>query len=143
IACTSFRNWRRSASEIFQRSLPRKSTWPEVGGVKPRRIRARVVLPLPLSPATAVKEGVSSLMDSERSSSATLAFAPLPKIFVTFRSSIWVDIGTPVSVQVARNPAARANLLQIGNLHRTTAKGLFTARVEDAPAGRVEERGWR
>src|SRR5215471_10143448 len=51
--------------------------------MNPRSSRARVVLPLPLSPATVMKDGASLLMDREKLSSATVAPDPWPKIFVT------------------------------------------------------------
>ena len=51
---------------------PRYRIEPLVGWISPSSSRARVVLPLPLSPAMAVMDGLSSLMVSETSSTATV-----------------------------------------------------------------------
>src|SRR5438552_46982 len=60
-------------------SAPSKATEPELGLVMPRITRPRVVLPLPLSPATATISGRSARIERSRFSSATKGrFLPMP-----------------------------------------------------------------
>src|SRR3954470_15546801 len=80
----------RPVLSILERSCPRNRIEPSVGCVIPKSRRASVVLPLPLSPATAVIIGFSSLRVSDILSTATvwlLLIIPLPKTFDTFCAS--------------------------------------------------------
>src|SRR5262249_59123216 len=79
MAWTSCRNCHHSWRDIFHRFFPRYRISPEVGSVNPSSSRASVVLPLPLSPATAINDGTSALTDSEKSFKAVVAVGPLPK----------------------------------------------------------------
>src|SRR5438045_2615924 len=88
--------------------------------------RARVVLPLPLSPTTAVIVGGASSIASEKPSSATVGLArfnnPPPKVLVTCRTASSGGIRpsrrefrrSEGLVQVARDLSIRARLAQLG-----------------------------
>src|SRR5258708_3531557 len=70
--------------------LPRYITSPRVGAITPNSKRAKVVLPLPLSPTIAVIEGGSVSTRSEKLSNAIVdrrAKSPPPKTLVSWRAS--------------------------------------------------------
>ena len=88
---TSRLNSRRSLPDIFETSRPSYTTLPVVGLITPSSNRAKVVFPLPLSPATAVIDGRSAEIANEISSTATVMLerlnSPPPNTLVTLCSS--------------------------------------------------------
>src|SRR5262249_23012107 len=107
----------------------------------PRSRRLSVVLPLPLSPTTAVIDGRSPSMASEKSSSASVdvrSKRPPPKIFVTClaSSSVLIGAGSP---QVTRDPAVGARLPESRLVRAAAIEGVRAPRVEGASEREVAE----
>src|SRR5438876_12391102 len=138
---TSRRNARHSARNIACRSRPSYWTCPDVGAVRPRSRRLSVVFPLPLSPTTAVIDGRSPSMASEKSSRASVgprSKRPLPKTFVTRRasSSVVIAAGSP---QVARGPTGGPNFSESWLFHAATIDGVRAPRVEGASGREIAQ----
>src|SRR2546427_6197975 len=138
---TSRRNARHSARDIACRSRPSYWTCPDVGAVSPRSRRLSVVFPLPLSPTTAVIDGRSPQMASEKSSSASVdvrSKRPPPKIFVTRRASSSLLI-TSGSSHVTRGPTGVPYLSEPWLFRAAAIDGVRAPRMEGASGWQIAQ----
>src|SRR2546425_23359 len=105
------------------------------------RRRLSVVFPLPLSPTTAVIDGRSPSMASEKSSSASVdvrSKRPPPKIFVTRRASSRLLIAAGSS-QVARGPTGGPYLSEPWLFSAAAIDGVRAPRMEGASGWQIAQ----
>src|SRR6202035_1573226 len=113
---------------------------PPLCSVRPRRRRARVVLPEPLAPTTAMIEGVSAWIASDSPARASVLSRPSPpaKRLLTSTASI---SGTMRLGQMACHLGA-VDVAQLGFFGAAAFRRQCAARMEGAAAWQVAQQ-WR